>query len=140
MIRFGRRPFARRFLHHAGDREHVALFLADADNAVLIDAVERDFLDGDDIGALADGVRRVDHLRETAAFVLHQHVRQQQRKRFVADELARAPHRMARASGSCWRVKLVEPGLRQIMAQEASSAFCFCRSSSVISSSNCRSK
>ena len=51
-------------------------------------------------------LRRVDHLREAAAIVLHQHVGQQQRKRLVADQLARAPHRVAQAQ-------------RQLLAREA---------------------
>ena len=95
-----RRPLARRLLHHAGDREYLALRRADADDAILIDTLARHFLDGDDVGPLADfarrvdhlgearlcfdGVakreqlaRRVDHLRQTAAFVLDEHVRQQ---------------------------------------------------------------
>jgi hypothetical protein len=70
------------------------------------------------VGALADGVRRVDHLRETAALVLHQHVRQQQRKRLVADKLARAPYRMAQAQRLLLAREAGGAGLRQVMAQD----------------------
>ena len=60
-----------------------------------MDALERRLLDRDDVGVLGQIVRRRDHLRDAARLVLHQDVRQQQRERLVADELARAPHRMA---------------------------------------------
>ena len=93
----GRRAADRRLLDHAGDREHLALALADADDAVLIDALVRHFLDGDDIGVFGQFARRLDHLRQAALLVLHQHVRQQQRERLVADQFARAPHRVAEA-------------------------------------------
>ena len=53
--------------------------------------------------------RGVDHLREAAALVLHQHVGQQQRERLVPDQLARAPDRVAEAE-------------RQLLAGEARGA------------------
>src|SRR6266699_2664706 len=36
----------------------------------------------------------IDHLGETTARMLHQHVRQEQRERLVADQFARAPDRV----------------------------------------------
>jgi len=51
--------------------------------------------DGNDIRVLGEIARRIDHLREAAAVVLHQHVGQQQRKRLVPHQFARAPHRVA---------------------------------------------
>ena len=92
-----------------GEREQLALALADADHAVHVHALERHLLDRDDVRAFAQLARGVDHLREAAALVLHQHVGQQQRERLVADQLARAPHRMA------------EPE-RQLLAGEARGA------------------
>ena len=73
------------------------LRLADADHAVHVDAIARHFLDRDDVGVLLERAIGVDHLREAAGLVLHQHVRQQQRERLVADQFARAPHRVAQA-------------------------------------------
>src|SRR4029079_18428640 len=89
------RPFARRLLHHAGDREHLALLGADADDAVLVDAFRRHFLDGDDVRGLTELLGGVDHLRQAAALVLDEDVGKEQRERFIADELACAPDRMA---------------------------------------------
>ena len=68
--------------------------------------------------ALASSVRGVDHLRQTAGRVLHQHVGQQQRERLVADQFARAPDRVAEAQ---WRLLAGEAGgagLRQVLRQE----------------------
>ena len=90
-------------------REQLALALADADHAIHVDAVGRHLLDRDDVGALAERARGVDHLREAAAVVLHQHVGQQQRERLVSDQLARAPHRVAEAE-------------RRLLAREAGGA------------------
>ena len=94
-----RRFLLRRLLHHLRDREQLAVVRADADHAVRVDALGRHPLDGDDVRALAEVARGVDHLAEAAAVVLHQHVGQQQRERLVAHELARAPHRMAQPQG-----------------------------------------
>src|SRR5262249_50917346 len=88
------RAFPRRLLDHLGDREQAAPAFADADHSIHVDTFGRHLLDRDDIRALAEVARRVDHLRQAAAVVLYQHVRQQQRERLVAYELARAPHRM----------------------------------------------
>ena len=72
--------------------------------------------------------------------MLHQHVGQQQRERLVADQFARAPHRMAEAErlllpGEARRARAPAGPAREIRAPCA-----FCRSRSVISSSNWRSK
>ena len=65
------------------------------DHAVILRLVVGHGLDGDDVAAVL-GIG-IEHLRETALAVgLHQHVGQQQRERLVADQLARAPHRMAK--------------------------------------------
>ena len=53
------------------------------------------FLHRDDVRAFAQAARGIDHLREAAPLVLHQHVGQQQGERFVADQFARAPDRVA---------------------------------------------
>ena len=92
-----RRLRARRLFHHLGDAEQLALLLADADDAVHVDALVRHFLDRDDVGVGAEPARGVDHLGEAAALVLDQHVGQQQRERLVPDQFARAPHGVAEA-------------------------------------------
>ena len=69
-----------------------------ADDAVLVRLLRRDFLDREDVAA--DFVVGLDALGEAAAAVragLRHHVGQQDRERLVADDVARAPHRMAEA-------------------------------------------
>ena len=53
--------------------------------------------DRDQIGLLAELARGLDHLRQAARRVQHQFVRQHDRKGLVADDVARAPHRVAEA-------------------------------------------
>jgi hypothetical protein len=60
-----------------------------------VQAISGHLLDGDDVGIVTEVAPRVDHLREAAAIVLHQHVGQQQGEWLAADELARAPYRVA---------------------------------------------
>src|SRR5258705_5092145 len=60
-----------------------------------MDAVHRDFLDRDDVGIVGKLLVGNQHLRQAAALRLHQHIRQEQRKRLNADDFARGPHRMA---------------------------------------------
>ena len=74
-----------------------------------MDALRRHLLDRDDVGALAERARGVDHLREAAGIVLHQHVGKQERERLVPDEFARAPYRVAKPE-------------RQLLAREARGA------------------
>ena len=54
-------------------------------------------LDRDQVGFLAELARRLDHLRQAARRVQHQFVRQHHRERLVADDVARAPDRVAEA-------------------------------------------
>ncbi len=56
----------------------------------------RHFLDRDQVGFCAELARGLDHLREAARRVQHQFVRQHHRERLVADDVAGAPHRMAK--------------------------------------------
>src|SRR6478672_8726679 len=93
----GRRLGARRFLYHLRNLEQLALGLANADDAVHVNAVGRHFLHRNDIGITAEVLRRVDHLRKAAALVLDQHVGQQQGEWFTPDQFARAPDRVAEA-------------------------------------------
>ena len=95
-----------------------ALLRADADHAVLIDALARHLLDGDHVGLLVQFPRRVDHLRKTAARVLHEHVRQQQCERLAADQFARAPHRVPEAERLLLARKAGRAGDRQILSHE----------------------
>ena len=91
---------------------------ADADDAVLVDAFRRHLLDGDDVRPLAELVGGVDHLCQAAALVLHEDVRQQQRERLVADEFARAPHRVAKPERLLLPREARGAGLRQLLPQE----------------------
>ena len=54
-------------------------------------------LDRDQIGFLAELAGGLDHLLQAARRVQHQFVRQHHRERLVADDVARAPHRVAEA-------------------------------------------
>ena len=109
MMRFEGAVVAVGLLDHLGELEQLALALADADHAVHVHAVGRHLLDRDDVRIVGQAARGIDHLRQAAALVLHQHVGQQQRERLVPDQLARAPHRVA------------EPE-RQLLAGEARGA------------------
>ena len=59
--------------------------------------MRRHFFHRDQVGFTAEPACRFDHLRKTTRRVQHQFVRQQHRERLVADDVARAPHRMAEA-------------------------------------------
>ena len=106
----------------------------------MCDAVRRHFLDRDDVGVVVERLGGVDHLREAAALVLHQHVGQQQRERLVADQFARAPDRMAEAERRLLAGEARRARLRQIAADSSARSAFLPRSVSVISSSNWRSK
>ena len=62
--------------------------------------------------------RRIDHLRQAAALVLHQHVRQQQRERLVADQFARAPHRVAEPERLLLAGEAGRAGIGQILLEK----------------------
>ena len=68
---------------------------ADAADAVLMGEMVGHLLHRDQIGLRVELARRLDHLLEAARRVQHQFVRQHHRERLVADDVARAPHRMA---------------------------------------------
>ena len=72
------------------------LALADAADAVLMGEMVGHCLDRDQIGLCVELGRHVDHLLQAARRVQHQFVRQHHRKRLVADDVARAPHRVAK--------------------------------------------
>ena len=74
-----------------------------------MDAIHRHFLDRDDVGVGVEILGGVDHLRQTAARVFHQHVRQDDGEGLITDQLARAPDGMAEAE-------------RRLLASEASAA------------------
>ena len=82
-------------LHHAVDGEHPAIaFTGKADHAVILCLVFGYGLHRDDVAAMR-GIG-VEHLRKAAfALGLHQHVGKEECERLVADQLARAPNRMA---------------------------------------------
>ncbi len=68
--------------------------LADAADAVLMRQMLRHFLHREQVRFAVEVLRRLDHLGKTARRVQHQFVRQHHRERLVADDVARAPHRM----------------------------------------------
>ena len=70
---------------------------SDAADAVLMGEMVGHRLDRDQIALFTELARRLDHLRKAARRVEHQLVRQQHRERLVADDVARAPHRVAEA-------------------------------------------
>src|SRR5579862_6011943 len=98
-----------------------------AENIVAVEEVPEERIDQYGVVGVGErnDVRRrrkaasgVHHLRQAAALVLNQHVRQQQRERLAADQFARAPHGVAEAE------RLLLPGearrtrRRQLLAQE----------------------
>ena len=91
---------------------------ADADDAILIDALPRHLLDGDDVGLVFQLARGVHHLRETAARVLDEDIRQEQRERLAPDQFARAPYRVTKPERLLLPGKTRRPGDRQVMTQE----------------------
>src|SRR6476620_6115275 len=74
-----------------------------------VHAIGRHLLDRDDVRIVGQAARGIDHLRQAAALVLHQHVGQQRRERLVSDQLARAPDRVTEAE-------------RKLLAREAGGA------------------
>ena len=80
-----------------------------------------------------------DHLAPGSLSRLHDHVGQQQRERLVADEVARAPDRMAEAER---RLLAGEAGLarRRLQPLQPGELLVLPRCASVSSSSNCMSK
>src|SRR5258708_6505943 len=83
-----------------------------------MDAVYRDFLDRDDVGVVGKLLVGIEHLREAAALGLHQHIRQQQGERFIADDFARAPHRMSESKRLLLAGETGLAGARQVARQE----------------------
>ena len=69
--------------------------ILDADDAVLVRLILGHRRDGDVVAAVR--VVGLDHLGEARRWRVMQHVGQQQRERLVADDLARAPDRVAEA-------------------------------------------
>ena len=70
------------------------------------------------IGASVQVLRGIDHLRETATTVLNENVRQEQSKRFMTDELTRAPDRVAEAEWRLLTGKADSSRLGQIFRQQ----------------------
>src|SRR5262249_62132883 len=62
--------------------------------------------------------RRIDHLREAAAVVLHQHVGQQQGEWLAADELARTPYRVAEPEGELLPREARRSGTREVAREQ----------------------
>ena len=110
-------------------RETLALRVRDADDAVLVRLVVRHGRDGDVVAAVL--VVGLDHLGEARLRRMMQHVRQQQRERLVADDVARAPDGVAEAERRLLAGEARLAGARQVVASAASSSFVLPRSASV---------
>ena len=91
------------------------IVLADADDAVPVRLVARHLLDGDDVAAVL--LVGLDHLREAGLAPCMQHVGQEQRERLVADDVARAPDRVAEAERRLLAGEAGRAGLGQVAAQ-----------------------
>src|SRR5207302_8044702 len=92
-----RRRFRVRFLDQAPNRGEPAVVAGNVENAVAPRVLARDVHDGDDIaaGLLVD----IDHLLEAGGLAEDDVVGEEHGKRLVADEIARAPNRVAEAKG-----------------------------------------
>src|SRR4051794_14454507 len=85
-----------RLLHHAVDLEQVrGDALADTADAVLMGEMIGHALDREQIGFFAELACGIDHLLQATRRVEHQFVRQHDGKGFIADDVARTPHRVA---------------------------------------------
>ncbi len=84
-----------RLLHHGGDLAHLGRGVLDARDAVLVCLVLRHRGNRDEVAAVL--VIGFDHLREAGLDAMMQHIGQEQRERFVTDDIARTPDRMAQA-------------------------------------------
>ena len=71
--------------------------MLDADNAILMGFVVGHFINRDNIALMA--VVGIDHALQARGFAVMQHIGQQQGKRLVADNLARAPDSVAETKG-----------------------------------------
>jgi hypothetical protein len=56
------------------DREQATFAIADADDPIHVQAFGRHLLHRNDIRAVGEVARRVDHLSQAAAVVLYQHI------------------------------------------------------------------
>src|SRR5712671_2120883 len=83
-----------------------------------MDAVHRDFLDRDDVGIVGKLLVGIQHLRQATALRLHQHIRQQQGERLIADDFARAPHRMPEPKRLLLAGETGLAGARQVAREE----------------------
>ena len=118
----------RRLLDHRGDAKAFSARLADADDAVLRHLLARHFGDRDHVAAVGLGVH-LHHPGEAAARRrMMKHVGEQQRERLVADEFARAPHRVAESERLLLAREAGLPGARKVSTR-ASRAPRSCRAS-----------
>src|SRR5215472_12490100 len=112
------RMLARRLLDHPRDLESLALRFSDPHHAVHMNAIHRHFFDRNDIGIVGEPSAGIQHLCQAAALRLHQHIRQHQGERLVADEFARAPYRMAEPQRLLLAGEAGLSGARQIARQK----------------------
>src|SRR5215470_3520633 len=83
-----------------------------------MDAIHRDFLDRDDVGVGGELPVGIQHLRQATALRLHEYIRQQQGERLIADDFARAPHRMPETKRLLLAGETGLAGARQIAREE----------------------
>ena len=112
-----RRGALGRLFDHAVDLEHFAVALADAADAVLMGHIRRHFLHRDQVRLPVELAGGLDHLRQATRLVQHQLVRQHHRERFVADDVARAPHRVAETERRLLTGEAHGAGLRLVARQ-----------------------
>jgi len=112
-----------RLLHHAGDLEAGVDVRTLADDAVFVRLGGIALLDGNDVGTRP--LVELDHTLHAATVGERDHVRQEQRERLVADDITRAPHRMAEserlllageAGLSRKRLQALQPGELVVLA------------------------
>jgi hypothetical protein len=96
-----RRATLRGFFHHGIDRKCMAVISANRDHAIEMRILRGHFFHGNDIAAVFF-VRFNALCKALAAPLAGQcdHIGQKYRKGFIADNIARAPDRMAKAQGS----------------------------------------
>src|SRR4029453_16706004 len=114
-VEVGRRICGLWFLDHASNARYLRGFVLDADDAVKVGLILRHRRDGDVIAAVESvGLH---HVAQAWAGAEVEHVGKQQRKWLLADDLARAPYRVAKPMRGLLTRKAHLSGARQISHQ-----------------------
>lgn len=108
-----RRPLLRLFNHLCNCK--CAVLILDAANAILMRIAIRHFVNRDEIAAMT--FVGVDHARQTRLFAVMEHIGQQQRKRLITNNVARAPDGMAETERRLLAREARLAGLGQIVCE-----------------------